>query len=256
MDFQKVSSSQQPIFSDVIPGAAHWSLTVKKGHVLRLVDLEGGANVSMLFYNPVNLLERYNAPDTLKGQHTFKLTQGHCLYSDMGHVFCSIVRDDTAWIDTVCGVANKHKVESKWGARDYQHDRNQWKQNGYDALLVEVAKYGLGKRDLAANLNLFSCVKTAQNGDLLYQTEHSKAGDCIELRFEMDTLVVLTTCPHPMNPATEYPFKPVELQMFEAQPLGADDACLTSRPENGRAFENNRRMHLTHLHSTNSDCQH
>jgi uncharacterized protein len=28
-----------------------------------------------------NLLERYNAPETLKRQHTFKLTAGHCLYS-------------------------------------------------------------------------------------------------------------------------------------------------------------------------------
>ena len=60
---------------------------------LRLIDMEGGANVGMLFYNPANLLERYNAPDTLKCQHTFKLTAGHCLYSDMGRMFCSIVSD-------------------------------------------------------------------------------------------------------------------------------------------------------------------
>ncbi len=54
---------------------------------MRLVDINGGANVGMLLYNPYNLLERYNAPDTLKCQHTFKLTRGHCLYSDMGQDF-------------------------------------------------------------------------------------------------------------------------------------------------------------------------
>ncbi|SJL84612.1 urea amidolyase associated protein UAAP1 [Vibrio palustris] len=239
------------IFTDIIPGAGHWSMNVSKGTVLRIKDLEGGANVSMLFYNPFNLLERYNAPDTLKGQHTFKLTSGHCLYSDMGRVFCSITRDDTGWVDSVCGVANKSKVATKWGERDYQTDRNQWKQNGYDALLVEVAKYGLGKRDLAANLNLFSCVKTDESGNLNFVPEHSQAGDCIELRFEMDTLVVLSTCPHPMNPAKEYPFKPVELALFEAQPMAEDDACLHSREENERAFENNRRFH-----GQASICQH
>lgn len=229
------------IYTDQFPGASHWSLVVGAGQTLRFTDLEGGANLSVLFYNPRNLLERYNAPDTLKGQHTFKLTKGNCLYSDMGRVFCSITRDDTGWIDTVGGLANKAKVASKWGKRDYQTNRNSWLQNGYDSLLVEVAKYGLGKRDLAANLNLFSKISTDADGNLSFAEGHSKAGDVIELRFEMETLVVLTTCPHPMNPATEYPFKPVEMTMLKAEPVTADDYCLNHRPENGRAFENNRR---------------
>ena len=67
------------LYEDDIPGGAHWSFTLRRGTVLRLIDLEGGANVGMLFYNPGNPLERYNAPDTLKCQHTFKLTAGHCL---------------------------------------------------------------------------------------------------------------------------------------------------------------------------------
>ncbi|MFT6353002.1 MAG: urea carboxylase-associated protein 2 [Neptuniibacter pectenicola] len=230
-----------PIFTDLIPGASHWSLVVPAGHSLTLTDLEGGANVSMLFYNPQNLLERYNAPDSLKCQHTFKLTTGNCLYSDMGRIFCSIVRDDTQWIDTVGGVANKNKVAAKWGARDYQKDRNAWLQNGYDSLLVEVAKYGLGKRDLAANLNLFSKTFTDDEGNLAFAEGHSKAGDTIELRFEMDTLVVFTTCPHPMNPAVEYPNRPVEVSLSKAAPLSADDSCLNHRPENARGFENNQR---------------
>lgn len=229
------------LFSDEIPGASHWSLVIPAGHTLQFTDITGGANLSLLFYNPRNLLERYNAPDTLKCQHTFKLSQGHCLYSDMGRIFCSIVRDDTHWIDTVGGVANKQKVASKWGARNYQTDRNQWLQNGYDSLLVEVAKYGLGKRDLAANLNLFSKVYTDEQGSLHFAPHHSKAGDIIELRFEMETLVILTTCPHPMNPAAEYPHKPVKISAYQSAPFNPEDHGLHSSAENGRGFENNRR---------------
>ncbi|WP_295894617.1 urea amidolyase associated protein UAAP1 [uncultured Vibrio sp.] len=232
---------QKVNFSDTLPGAAHWSMVVPKGKTVRFKDLEGGANMSVLFYNPANPLERYNAPDTLKCQHTFKLSTGNCLYSDMGRIFCSIVRDDTGWIDTVCGVSNKQKVANKWGERDYQQDRNQWKQNGYDALLVEVAKYGLGKRDLAANLNLFSKVATDEQGNLAYDSTHSNAGDCIELRFEMETLVVMTTCPHPLNPSETYPYKPVEVTQLESEPMRESDACLNHREENERGFENNRR---------------
>ena len=55
--------SSDPIFYEtLIEGGKHWSLTVRSGVALRLVDLNGGANVGMLFYNPLNLLERYNAP--------------------------------------------------------------------------------------------------------------------------------------------------------------------------------------------------
>jgi urea carboxylase-associated protein 2 len=245
-----MQTSQEAIFTDLIPGAAHWSMRVPQGHILTATDLEGGANLSLLFYNPDNLLERYNAPDTLKCQHTFKLTTGHCLYSDMGRVFCTIVRDDTGWIDTVCGVANKTQVTRKWGERNYQGDRNRWKQNGYDALLVEVAKYGLGKRDLAANLNLFSRVSTDAKGNLSFTEHHSQAGNKISLRFEMDTLVVLTTCPHPLNPATDYPFKPVELVLTEDIDPVMPPTPLHGQDENRRGRENNRRYHSTHSNHT------
>ncbi|MFM2480061.1 urea amidolyase associated protein UAAP1 [Celerinatantimonas sp. YJH-8] len=232
------------LYEDDLPGNSHWSLQLAAGTALRLTDIEGGANVGMLFYNPHNLLERYNAPDTLKCQHTFKLTAGHCLYSDMGHIFCSIVEDTTGWIDTVAGTTNKAMVNQRWGERDYQHDRNNWKQNGYDSFLVEIAKYGLGDRDLAANLNLFSKVATDEDGALVYAPEHSKAGDSITLRFEMDTVVVMNSCPHPLNPAEQYPHKGVHFEVLRADPVQDDDLCLNSRPENGRGFENTRRYCL------------
>ncbi len=118
----------------------------------------------MLFFNPYNLLERYNAPDTLKCQHTFKLTKGHCLYSDMGRIFCSIVDDSVGWHDTVCGNSNRELVGRRWGRQNYQQYRNEWTQNGHDAFLVEGGKYGLGRRDLAANVNWFSKVAVDETG--------------------------------------------------------------------------------------------
>ena len=229
------------LYEDALPGGSHWSMVMPAGSLLKITDVEGGANVGMLFYNPRNLLERYNAPDTLKCQHTFKLTTGHCLYSDMGRIFCSVIQDDTGWIDTVAGTTNKAKIAARWGERDYQHERNLWKQNGYDSFLVEVAKYGLGARDLAANLNLFSKVFTDDEGNLQFAVGHSKAGDTITLRFEMETLVVFNTCPHPMNPTAEYPRKPIQYGVYKADPVAADDICRMSRPENGRGFENTRR---------------
>jgi urea carboxylase-associated protein 2 len=232
------------LHEDLFEGGTHWSYTVRRNMVMRLIDREGGANVGMLFYNPGNLLERYNAPDTLKCQHTFKLTRGHCLYSDMGRIFCSIIEDSVGWHDTVSGNLSKAMVADRWGLRSYQDYRNDWTQNGHDAFLVEAGKYGLGRRDLAANVNWFSKVSVAGNGDMTFHAGHSPAGGYVDLRFEMDTLVLLHTCPNPLNPAPAYPKAPVAIQFRAADAFVEDDFCLNSRPENGRGFANNRLFHL------------
>ena len=80
--------------------------------------------------------------------------------------------------------------------------------------------------------------------DMIFDPANSPAGSSIDLRFEMDTLVLMHSCPHPMNPAADYPRKPVGLQFRKADPVAADDFCLNFRPENGRGFQNNEIYHL------------
>lgn len=230
-------------YKTLLAPGAHWSLIVRKGMQLTLTDMDGGANVGMLFYNPTLLGEKYNAPDTLKCQHTFKLTRGHCLYSDMGRIFASITGDSFGWHDTVCGNSHAHHIESRWGKRDYQTQRNEWLQNGFDAFLVELTKYRLKKQDLAANLNLFSEVSADADGHLGLSRQ-GQAGDNVTLRFEMDTLVVMHNCPHPLNTADVYPRSPVQILLEKADPVQADDYCLNLCEENRRGFHNNALYHL------------
>lgn len=236
-------------YSTMLPGNGHWSLELRRGSQMKITDIEGGANLAMLFYNPRNLLERYNAPDTLKCQHTFKLQRGNCLYSDMGRIFASIIEDYSVngegnWHDTVCGNSNAEHIEKKWGKRDYQKDRNQWLQNGHDAFLVELAKYGLGRADMASNINWFSKVIANDAGDISLDTKNQAAGNSVTLRFEMDTLVVMHACPHPLNSSEQYPFKPVKIELGEAAPVSDDDYCMNFRPENQRGFMNNALYYL------------
>lgn len=227
-----------------IPGGSHWSLRLKRGTTMTLTDKRGDANVGMLFYNPENLLERYNAPDTLKCQHTFKLTHGNCLYSDMGRIFCSVIKDSLGWHETVCGNSNAALVTQRWGKRDYQLDRNDWHQNGHDAFLVELAKYGLTRADMAANVNWFSKVATDNEGALSLVAGHSQPGSEVTLRFEMDSLVMLHTCPHPLNQAEQYPDRGIDITLGIAGAVTEDDYCRNFRPENRRGFENNDLYHL------------
>ncbi len=230
-------------YQDTLPGSTHWSLLARRGVGLRLTDPDGGANCAMLLYNPSAPLERYNAPDTLKCQHTFKLTAGHCLYSDMGRIFASIIADDCGWHDTVCGNLSDAALAARWGELSYQTARNGRTLSGHRAFLVELAKHGLGERDMAANVNLFSRVEADGDGGLHYRDGRAP-GRSVTLRFEMDTLVVLHTCPHPLDRSPEYPRHPVIYELFEAGPPGPDDVCRNHCEENQRGFRNNELWHL------------
>jgi urea carboxylase-associated protein 2 len=232
------------MYEDKLPGGTHWSLIMRRGTVLKLIDDEGGANVGMLFYNPYEKLERYNAPDTLKCQHTFKLTQGHCLYSDMGRIFCSVIEDSLGWHDTVGGNLSDANLAKKYTKKDYQQNRNDWTLSGEHSFLVELAKYGLGKRDMAANVNWFSKVVTDELGNLHFDPNHSQPNSAVELRFEMDTLVLMHTCPHPLNPLEDYPKKAMTYQIKKADAINDDDLCMNSCEENKRGFQNNQLYHL------------
>ncbi|MGK3124376.1 urea amidolyase associated protein UAAP1 [Candidatus Pantoea formicae] len=219
-----------------LPAGSHWSLVMRSGTALTLTDIEGGANVGLLFYNPENLLERYNAPDTLKCQHTFRLTEGHCLYSDMGRIFCGIEQDSFGWHESVCGTLNAQQTAARFGVSDYQEARNLRHQNGYDSFLTELAKYGLGQRDMAACLNVFAQVRADDNGTLQLEKQGAP-GASVRLRFAMDTLVILHTCPHPLTTASDYPRQPVQIEI-DSQRAPLPEVCL-QRGENQRGLRNN-----------------
>jgi len=229
---------QNPLYTKTVTGGGMWSNVISRGKTLRLTDLQGGANVGMLLYNADQPTERYNMPDTLKGQHIFYLTAPYCLHSDMGRIFCSIVQDTAGWHDTVCGCSNAATLKEKYGENNYQTARNDFYRDAKTNFLTELGKWGLGKRDLAPNLNLFSKVVSDEEGKLSFQSQASQPGASISLRFEMNTLVVLNTCQHPFDPNPQYAPKPVKLEVFKSEIPAAEDPCRISRPENARAFIN------------------
>jgi urea carboxylase-associated protein 2 len=232
------------LLEEEIPGGAMWSHVLRRHQTLRLTDLEGGGNASVLLYNRELLTERYNMPDTLKSQHTAFLTKGVVLCSDMGRILCSITEDSCGWHDTITGVSDLDTVKAKYGAKTYQEARNEYHRNGRDCLLNELSKWGLGARDLVPNANFFTKVTADAEGKLSYVAGHSKAGSFVDLRAEMNVLVVLTTCQHAFDPSTAYAPKKVGVTVWKSDPPAADDLCRLSRPENARGFTNTERMFL------------
>jgi urea carboxylase-associated protein 2 len=154
----------------------------------------------------------------------------------MGRVLASIVADDCGWHDTISGLGDGAANAARFGAGSYQTLRNQWHRNARDNLLVELGKHGLGKRDVVANVNFFVRVGVDEAGGLGWVAGNSRPGAAVELRFEMETLVVLSNTPHPLDPAKSYDPPPVGLVISDGPAASTDDPCRLSRPENGRGF--------------------
>jgi uncharacterized protein len=235
--------STLPLSQESLPGGGLWSIVLRRHQLLCLTDICGGANVSLMAWNAAAPSDRLNLPDTLKAQYTAKLTSGHVLMSDMGRVLLSITEDTVGWHDPLGGHSDAAEVAMKYGTRTYQEARNDWHRNAHDNFLVELGKHGLGARDLMANVNFFSRLDTAEDGKFTFHSGNSQAGDSVTLRAEMDVLVVLTNCQHPLDPNSLYEPKPITLTVSQGPPPSAEDACRNFRAENQRAFILTERFH-------------
>lgn len=216
---------------------------MRRGVVLRLTALADDANVAALFYSREQPLERYNMADTLKAQHTAHLTTGCVCYSDMGRILCSVIADTCGWHDPLCGLTDAHTLAARYGATRFQEQRNSRYVSGREAMLVELGKYGLNERDLVANINFFSKVVVDDSGAMRRVAGHSRAGQYLDLRFEMDSIVLLHAGPHPLATATRYAPAGVRIEARRAPPAAADDVCRTRCPENARGFANTERLY-------------
>jgi len=221
-----------------IPGGAADSLRLRRRRALTLTCLGDGANVSMLIYSAENPLDRLNIPDTLKAQMSARVTAPMVLMSDMGRALASVTGSSLDWHDAVTGHGLDAHVEQRHGPSSYAAHGNDWRRSARAGLLDELWKHGLGARDLHAGVNWFTKVGPAgdERGSLAFVPGHAVAGDWVTLRAEQDLLVVLSTSPHPLDPAENWQPAAVRVTVEEVAAPGGGDPSRTFRAESARAL--------------------
>jgi uncharacterized protein len=237
----EVTRAAEPMWTQELRGGTHWSGVIRRGVSLRLTASGADANVAALFYSHEQPLERYNMADTLKAQHTAHLTTGCVCYSDMGRVLCAITADTVGWHDPLCGLTDRAMIEAQYGITSFQAHRNERHVSGREAMLVEMGKYGLAERDLVANINFFSKVTVDDAGSLALHSGHCAAGGSVDLRFEMDTIVILHAGPHPLARGSRHAPPGATICAWRSAPLSPDDPCRRRCPENERGYLNTER---------------
>lgn len=195
-----------PIVDEVIPARAGWSRVLSAGQVLRLTDLEGRQAVDFLCYNAADYEDRYAAADTMKINGSIFIGKGSVLYSVNCNPLFTVLEDSCGFHDTIGGCCSSGLNRKRYGKPDDPNCRANF--------LGQLARYGMGPRDMAANVNFFMYVPVAANGAMDMGPSISKPGDYVELRAEMDVLAVISNCPQMNNPVNDYRPTPIRATVF------------------------------------------
>ena len=187
-------------------------LEIWKGQVVRIVDLEGNQAVDTLFYNAHDYADRYSAQDTIRDPGERLPDHRHASDFDHGNVLLTIVADTCGRHDTLGGACATESNMVRYAlAKGHMHACRQSFMKG----ILEWGR-GLEKRDIASNINFFMNVPITPDGGLTFADGVSDAGKYVELRAEMDVLMVISNCPQLNNPCNGYNPTPVQILIWDA----------------------------------------
>lgn len=193
-----------------VPARAPWSARLKAGEMLRVIDLEGRQAVDFLCFGASShegQIERYHAPNTIKIPKNLFVGKGSVLYSQFARPMMSVVEDSCGGHDTIFGCCSFAVDELRYGRHNAECCQRNFER--------EMAKHGLGPEHVAPNLNLFMNVPVGPNGECEILDGQSKPGDFVDLRAEMDVIVVISNCPQELNPAAGGGPTPVRVVVWQ-----------------------------------------
>jgi uncharacterized protein len=187
-----------------VPPGQPWSGVIARDEVLRIVDIEGRQAVDFICFNASDTTETYDNTVTARIAKSIFVTKGVVLYSNVCNPLFTVEEDTVGRHDTLCGCCSREINFLRYGVRDTPSCR--------DNFLRELARHGLDSRSLVTNINFFMNIPINVEGDIEFKLGTSGPGDHVDLRAEMDSLVVISNCPQMLNPANGYRLTAIKLQ--------------------------------------------
>jgi urea carboxylase-associated protein 1 len=205
------------VYRHIIPAGEPWIYELRRGQYFRILDLGGNQAVDTLFYNAHDYADRYSAQDTIRAQRNLYLTTGTRLISTAGNTLLTIVADTCGRHDTLGGACAQESNMVRYAIekRHMHACRNSFLK------AVTEWDHGMTKRDITANINFFMNVPVTPEGGLTFEDGISEPGKYVEMRAEMDVLVLISNCPQLNNPCNAYNPTPVEVFVWDVSGMAA-----------------------------------
>jgi hypothetical protein len=225
-------ANNEILLSEILPTGVKYSKIIKRGQRIRLYANGDNASLSAMFYNSDNFSERFNSADTVKVQWNAFLGTGKVLLSEMGRVLFAITGDTTDGLfDVMGGISNPRIIKENFEEHTYDGCRNGYYKSDRENFLIELGKYGLGKKDMIQGLNLFRKVEIEDGNKMVLLDRKAKEGDFIELHACMNVLLVLSNTPHVMDKSRVYNPSDIKIEIIKGDAL--DEQSFSEEAQRG-----------------------
>ncbi len=218
-----VESKLDPIdavLDEVCLAGDPWAKVLQRGQTLRIVDLEGNQAVDTIFYSAADVGERYSLTHTIQAQGALYLTAGTVLMSSEARAMLTITADTCGRHDTLGGACSCESNTVRYALE------KRTMHSCRDSFMLALAQIDAGseatagvprltKRDIVSNINFFMNVPVTPEGKLTFEDGISAPGKYVEMRAEMDVVVLVSNCPQLNNPCNGYNPTPVRFLVWD-----------------------------------------
>ena len=135
---------------------------------------------------------------------------GTRLVSTEGNPMLTIVADTCGRHDTLGGACAQESNTVRYALdKRYMHSCRD------NFLRASLHDGRLSKRDIGANINFFMNVPVTPEGGLTFEDGLSAPGKYVELKAEMDVIVLISNCPQLNNPCNGWNPTPAEVLVWD-----------------------------------------
>ena len=209
-------STERKVIQDfVIPKAQGKALEVRKGQVLRIIEVEGPQVPDLIMYNLHDMRERFSVPFTRvmnRDENTWTISKLSGLYSGAPryNLMFKIIHDLTGIHHlSISGGCSRQVYKNMGRGEDHA--------NCQDILTKAIEPFGLTGFDLVTPIGIFMNVEFAAGpwGRIVIKPPLAKKGDYIDLLAEMDLLAAISACPNESDNVNDGPTKSLGVQVLE-----------------------------------------
>ncbi|MCK9181643.1 MAG: DUF1989 domain-containing protein [Fibrobacteraceae bacterium] len=203
-------SEENAVYSEMVKAGDGFLHLVKKGQTVRIVDVGGNQSADTLFFNADEIAERYSVQQTVTNQGNVLIGTGTKLYSNDNRIMLTVVADTCGDHDTLGSACSCESNTCRYALdKRYMHACRE------TFLKTILETPDMDKRDQVDNINFFMYVPFDEQGNLNFADGISGPGKYVELKAEMNVLVLVSNCPQLNNPCNAYNPTPLKMLVWD-----------------------------------------
>ncbi|MEC1635226.1 DUF1989 domain-containing protein [Bacillus mojavensis] len=165
-------------------------LKLKKGQILKVVDVEGQQVADFVAYHAKDFYEHLDQGATIDANHSIHVKVNDHIYSNLYKPMLTLIEDTVGKHDLLLPACRPDMNRLLYGKQ-----KDEFQDTCYDNMNRALEQFGVPKPHMHYPFAIFMNTVLDEKGNLSVETPLSNAGDYVRLRAEMDLVVAFSSCP-------------------------------------------------------------